>query len=155
MKHYNKENFDYPTVILPRKELRIDQFRRFELLIAEAQLKTFPYNPQEMGLNSTTFVARFKDAIRGFCRYKYPSKVVLRDFDWSLIKVDELTNGLVIIKNIRFDLEQSIKGPSDEQVREMLKGATFEEVKPTEPTHGDALERSEKILDKMFGPKQV
>lgn len=91
---------DQKLQILPRIDLREPAFRRYEPIIAEACKQTIEYNPLlKLNVNPHTFACRFRDAILGKRRYHYHSSIIPRDFDITVLRVHELSNGNVLIEN--------------------------------------------------------
>lgn len=62
---------------LPRFDLREKAFRRYEKYIAQACQDVVIMHPfLDLGIKQDSFVARFKDAVLGYLRYRYDSKVI-------------------------------------------------------------------------------
>lgn len=94
---------DKQPMPLPRPDLREGPFRKYEpfiLAALEGSCKANPFPTQ----TATTFACRFKDAILGFKRYKYLSKIP-EDADLDCIKVQPLDNGQVWLLNTKKDME--------------------------------------------------
>lgn len=86
--------------ILPRRDLRIEAFRKYEDYIARGCVASFYLDPQaELKYTPATFVARFRDAILAKTRFNYPSLLIPATFNLSNLEAQELTDGRVLIKN--------------------------------------------------------
>ena len=71
------ETSPFDTFVRPEESLQ--SFRRFEPVISEfvkAYHKGFGYVANTHNLQSSTYVVRLRDAIRGFFKHQYPSTVV-------------------------------------------------------------------------------
>lgn len=91
-----------PNAPLPRADLREPAFRKYEAFIAAACKGSIVLNPLE-GQTSTTFQARIRDAILGYKRYKYVSKLIPINYPLHQLKVIPLNNGQVRINNFMQD----------------------------------------------------
>lgn len=94
---------EYRDIVLPRRDLREDAFRRYEPFIAKALECSITINPRtEMTppMKAYTFCTRFRDALLGYVRYMYTPKLFPVDADVSVLKAHEHPNGNVIIENL-------------------------------------------------------
>lgn len=112
--------------LLPRRDLRESYCRRYERYIATACEGDVVVDPKaEVGLSAATFRARFADAVLGFRRYKYPSSLIPKDFDISLLVAYEIDDGRVLIKNtsILTSEPKSLTKPSisEQQIIDIMK----------------------------------
>lgn len=88
------------SIMLPRYDLREPAFRRYESIIAEAVVKgSTTVDPQAMEMKTSTFIARFRDAVRGYRHYHYESSKIPSNIAFEL-RLEETTTGLVHIKNV-------------------------------------------------------
>lgn len=100
MSNNNTDTFDAndPNAPIPRVDLREPAFRKYERFIAAACNGTITVNPLD-GQNTNTFVCRLRDAILGYERYHYPSKLIPLDYPLSRLKPEALNSGQVRINN--------------------------------------------------------
>ena len=89
---------------LPRRGLREENFRKYELLIAQAvrnkQVKVERQTLLEMHLRPTSFISQFDEARRGFRIYRYTSEWIPEGADVSVIRASELRDGGVLLENV-------------------------------------------------------
>lgn len=88
--------------VLPRRDLRIEAFRKYEDYIARGCLQSYyldPRNEPKLKYAPATFVARFRDAILAKTRFNYPSLLIPPTFNLSNLEAQELSDGRVLIKN--------------------------------------------------------
>ena len=89
-----------PIDSVPRSDLREKAFRKYERYINRALHETYELDPGvELQMKPATFIARFKDAILGFQRYRYSSILFTQDADFNAIRLYELPTGYVRIIN--------------------------------------------------------
>ena len=97
-----------PFDALPRFDLREKPFRKFERYINRALHETYELDPYvELHLKPHSFVIRFKDAILGFQRYKYTSRLFDQEANFKAIRLYELPNGWVRVVNENNNLTAS------------------------------------------------
>lgn len=95
----NEDKFK-PIDAMPRVDLREKAFRKYERYINRALEQTYELDPGvELNMKPATFIARFKDAILGFQRYRYDSILFRQDADFRAIRLYELPTGFVRIVN--------------------------------------------------------
>lgn len=88
--------------VLPRRDLRIEAFRKYEEFIARGCIASFYLDPKQEckpPYSPATFVARFRDAILAKTRFNYPSLLIPPTFNLSNLEAQELADGRVLIKN--------------------------------------------------------
>lgn len=88
--------------VLPRRDLRIEAFRKYEEYIARGCVASFYIDPKlecKPPYSPATFVARFRDAILAKTRFNYPSLLIPATFNLSNLEAQELAYGRVLIKN--------------------------------------------------------
>ena len=114
---------------LPRPDLREHAFRKYEHLISKACFGSFNFDPTDINnilrpMTAHTFACRFRDAILGFRRFGYISRIIPKDYDVNLIKVYELQDGTVFIKNESADALASttIRASDHKRILEILAG---------------------------------
>jgi len=130
MQQKNEES-DY--LFIPRKELSERAFRRYEVVIAEAQRKAIHIVDPEVIINGEatliaprTYAERLKDAMRGFQRFHYSSQVVQPGLDAKLFRILVGVDGKVYIRNLvkleRLAVEeQAQKETQEEEIEQDLK----------------------------------
>jgi hypothetical protein len=84
----------------PRRDCTERAFRRYEKYILRAIRENFVIHPSEVSpkLGAKTFVARFRDAIRGYKLYGYKSEIP-RGFDVGFIQAHVSCTGYVLMFN--------------------------------------------------------
>lgn len=95
---------------LPRFDLREEAFSRYELYIAKACLGEYVVDPSQLPrpVKPMTFIARFKDAIRGYKLYNYKSSAIPRNHS-LVFRLAETSNGLVRISPVGIEKPASPK----------------------------------------------
>ena len=110
---------------LPRWDLREPQVRRFEPYIAKACLVArFEVNAKEvLNLKAHSFASRFRDAKRAFKTNLYASSMIPAGTNLDLIRVEELNDAVVEIRNLaKAEVESPTLSASNEvQVVEAIK----------------------------------
>lgn len=96
---------------LPRIDLRVEAFRKYEPLIGRACYGSFTHTLNSR-IKPRTFITRFKDAILGFERYHYPSTLIPPNANLRAIKLFELSDGNVLVENTKADLAKMSALPS-------------------------------------------
>jgi hypothetical protein len=90
---------DYSALKLPRRGMREDGFRKYEMLIGRACGGSVVVDPKELGLQPSSFISAFNEARRGYKHFRYLSKWIPITADVTHIRVFEITNGRVLLEN--------------------------------------------------------
>ena len=97
-----------PSDELPRHDLREPAFRKYEPLLALAIKQTVIIHADRFpGMRASSIVCRLRDAIVAKKRYSYTSDSIPHDYNWSNIRIRELTNQRVILSNLLYDRKLS------------------------------------------------
>lgn len=103
----------HPPSTLPRKDLRLPAFRRYESYIACGLIAPTTINPHTTeNLAPSTFIARFRDAILARKKFNYPSEYIPSNVSLETLTIDELPGGLVLIQN-KTDDKPNVQMPED------------------------------------------
>lgn len=117
-----------PNAPMVRTDLREPAFRKYEAFIAAACKGSVTLNPLN-GQSTTTFQARLRDAILGYTRYKYVSKLIPINYPMHQLKVIPLNSGQVRISNF---------------IQDEMNAGAFPSVK----AHMDALSKAPTLADR-------
>jgi len=87
--------------VKPRYSMSEEAFRKYEEYIGIATKGSFEVNPLSLPkpLKQSTLAVNLREAIRGLKKYGYRSKVVPIGYELGRIRVLELTNGNVWLRN--------------------------------------------------------
>lgn len=95
---HNHMNDNTPQ-LKPRRDLRIEAFRKFEPYIAQALEADITINPKLLKMTPSTFITRFRDALRAYKLYHYPSDRIPVGTNLDGMRADETITDEVFIRN--------------------------------------------------------
>lgn len=87
--------------VKPRYSMSEEAFRKYEEIIGYATKGTYDVDPLHLPkpLKQSTLAVNIREAIRGWKKFGYVSKVIPIGYEMGRIKVLELTNGKVRLQN--------------------------------------------------------
>lgn len=85
----------------PRYSQSEESFRRYESYIGQATKGSLEINPKLLprAMKQSSLAVGIREAIGGYRKYNYWSKVIPQRYEMRRIRVVELTNGNVLLKN--------------------------------------------------------